>query len=99
MISFTEFCETIGLLGLHYWKTTVACEDLSMTEGVSYFIKILVERHRFYRELRGMTSGKLMTETKEVMTTYTKETLRSELPLITKSVLAQERFVQRRVSF
>lgn len=99
VISFTEFCETIGLLGLHYWKTTVACEDLSMTEGVSYFIKILVERHRFYRELRGMTSGKLMMETREVMAAYAKETLKSELPLVTKSVLAQERFVQRRVSF
>ena len=98
VISFSEFCETIGLLGLHFWKTTVACEDLSMSEGVSYFIKILIERHRFYRDLRGLTSKKLMMESKELMSSFSQYALRSDLPLITKALLAQDRFIQRRVS-
>ena len=69
-----------------------------MAEGVSYFVKIMIERHRFYRELRGMTSGKLMAESKEILLAYAKENLRSELPLITKTAFAQERFIQRRLS-
>lgn len=88
----------MGLLGLHFWKTTLTCRDLSMTEGVSYFIKIMVERHRFYRELRGLTSTKIMTETKEILHSYALDSLNSALPLITKAVLAQERFIQRRLS-
>ena len=98
VIGFSEFCEAIGLLGLHFWKTTSTCEDLSMSEGLSYFIKIMVERHRFYRELRGLTSNRLMTESKEMLLLYTQEVLESTLPLITKTVFAQERFVQRRLS-
>jgi len=98
-IDFDEFVQLVGMLGILYWKTVRKCLDFSLAEGVGSFLKGLIEVFKYMREFRTLTTAERTQMCKELLR-QTVAPLREvqTKPMITKALVPQERFVQRRDS-
>jgi hypothetical protein len=98
-IDFEEFVQLVGMLGILYWKTVRKCLDLSLAEGVGSFLKGLIEVLKYMREFRALTAAERTQMCKELLSNTVAPLSEVQTkPLITKALVPQERFVQRRDS-
>lgn len=98
-LDFREFVDVVGMLGILYWKSVIRCLDISLVEGLSTFLKIIIDKFRYMREFRGFSpdeKDKLSIGLIKLRLNTLQEVQRK--PIITKTMLPQERFIQRRDS-
>ena len=99
-IDFREFVEVVGMLGMLYWKTVTNCEGLSMVEGIATFIKSIIDKFRHHtRHFLGFSVAERNRLSQELIrgTSAPLADLQSR-PLITKTMIPMDRFLQRRES-
>ena len=99
-IDFGEFTDLIGMLGMLYWKTVSNCEGMSLVEGIATFIKSLTEKFRHHtRHFLGFSRAeKQRLSLSLVRGTATSLGSVQTKPVITKTMVPQDRFLPRRES-
>ena len=98
-IDFREFVDLVGMLGILYWKSVTRCLDMSLVEGLATFLKTVIEKFKYMREFRGFAPAekdKLALGLLKLRLGPLSEV--QQKPLITKTMLPQDRFIQRRDS-
>lgn len=98
-IDFREFVDLVGMLGILYWKSVTRCLDMSLVEGLVTFLKMIIEKFKYMREFRGLSPAekdKLSLGLLKLRLGPLAEVQRK--PIMTKTMLPQDRFTQRRDS-
>ena len=99
-VNFAEFVEVVGMIGMLYWKTVSSCDRMSLVEGIATFIKSLIEKFRHHtRDFLGFSiaekqrlSMNLISQTSDSLGNIQSK------PMITKTMIPQDRFLARRES-
>lgn len=99
-IDFGEFLDLIGMLGMLYWKTVSNCQEMSIIEGIATFVKSLTEKFRHHtRHFLGFSRAEKQRLSLSLVreTAVSLESIQTK-PIITKTMVPQDRFLPRRES-